>query len=79
MTDVGAMASLCASTSVSVKVNTTLYRAFGARRGDAFINTNIHPVQGRETFAITIIITIIFICVCLVFVYCWFVWRQGLV
>lgn len=79
MTDVGTTTSLCASTLVSVKVNTILYRVLGVGVGDAFIDTNVHTVQARETvFAIIIIITIIFICVCLMFVYCWFIWRQGL-
>lgn len=51
------------------KVNTILYRVLGVGMEDAFINTNVHTVQGRETvFAIIIIITI-FICVCLMFVY----------
>lgn len=64
------MTSLCASTSVSVKVNTILYRVLGVSMEDAFINTNVDTVQGRETvFAIIVIITIIFICVCLMFVY----------
>lgn len=67
--DVRTMTSLCASTSVSVKVNTILYRVLGVGMEDAFINTNVHTVQGRETvFAIIIIITIL-ICVCLMFVY----------
>lgn len=67
--DVRTMTSLWASTSVSVKVNTILYRVLGVGMEDAFINTNVHTVQGRETvFAIIIIITI-FICVCLMFVY----------
>lgn len=68
--DVGTMTSLCASTSVSVKVNTILYRVLGVSMEDAFINTNVDTVQGRETvLAIIVIITIIFICVCLMFVY----------
>lgn len=77
VTDVGTTTSLCASTLVSVKVNAILYRVLGVGVEDVFIDTNVHTVQARKTVFV-IIITIIFICVCLMFVYCWFVWRQGL-